>query len=559
MRESNTNKDFMKVAKIPENENDRLKALREYEILDTLPEMDFDDFTKVASHICGTPIALISLVDESRQWFKSSVGLDAPQTPRDLAFCSHAILQEEVFVVPDSFEDERFKDNPLATGAPDVRFYAGAPLKTPSGHKIGTLCVIDSSPRELNDDQIEALKALARQVVNQLELRLSKKKAEKVLAQKTSFFANMSHEIRTPLNGVIGFTGLLLDQKLSKEAYNNVQNIKECSESLLMIINDILDISKIEAGKLSVEDIPYNLEKAVKASMLVFKTVVDQKDIEINYNISKDIPEVINGDPLRIRQILLNLIGNAVKFTHTGKVIIDVSSNIVETQDNFDLEIKVIDTGIGIPKDSIQNIFQSFEQVDSTTTRNYGGTGLGLTICSKLVELMGGKMWVESEVNKGSTFGFSVLASASNEEIATIDINDPKPLLEISKNENNLKILIAEDNKLNQTFVRSLLKKLGYTDIVIVENGQKAIEAVQDQDYDIIFMDIQMPIMDGYEATKIIKNELNCKTQIVGLSANVFKEDKEKALELGMSDYLEKPINTEHLSRILNDSNKSKI
>lgn len=541
----------MKIAKIPDNEIERLKDLESYEILDTLPEMDFDDFTKIASYICETPIALISLVDETRQWFKSKHGLDAPETPREVAFCSHAILEDEVFVIPDSFEDERFHDNPLATGAPDVRFYAGAQLRTPSGNKIGTLCVIDNKPRVIGEKQINALEALARQVVNQLELRLSKKSAESLLEKKTSFFANMSHEIRTPLNGVLGFTGLLLDEKMSKEAYNYVKHIKACGESLLIVINDILDISKIEAGKLNIENIPMNIQKTIEASMLVFKTNVNQKGISLNYNLDKLVPPIVIGDSLRIRQILINLIGNSVKFTERGSI--DINVNFLKRKNNKKalLKFEVKDTGIGIPNHAIEKLFQSYEQVESTTTRNYGGTGLGLSICSKLVSLMGGNIWVESVENEGSSFFFTVEVEEGVEDIKNPTLENIEIPTAHVEGESFIPILVAEDNMVNQLIIRKTLNKLGYKNIDFVENGQLALDAIEEKDYSIIFMDVQMPLMDGYEATAAIKSKLESDIKIIGLSANVFEDDKIRAKESGMDDYLEKPIDIKKLKLIL--------
>jgi signal transduction histidine kinase/ActR/RegA family two-component response regulator len=548
----------MKEAKIPKNEEERLKELRRYEVLDTLPEADFDDFTRIASYICGTPIALISLVDESRQWFKSKHGLGAPETPRSIAFCSHAILQDGVFVIPDSFKDERFHDNPLATAAPDVRFYAGAPLKTASGYNVGTLCVIDNKPKKIDQKQIEALETLARQVVNLLELRLAKKVSEKELECKSSFFANMSHEIRTPLNGVLGFTSLLLDEKLSKEAHGHVQHIKECGESLLMVINDILDLSKIEAGKLNIDHVPMDLEKTIETAIFVFHKTVTEKGITINYKVSNEVPKVISGDPLRLRQVLLNLIGNAVKFTDKGFINIDVSLNHENSSEGINLLVRVEDSGIGIPSHAIGRLFNSFEQADSSTTRKYGGTGLGLAICSKLVSLMGGKIWVESEDGKGSTFSFifelqeaSVLGESEELGTMSIDYGSEPP-------GHKVEILVAEDNKINQILVGKILKKLGYGSIDFVENGKKAIEAIQNKEYDLVLMDVQMPEMGGYEATKIIKTKINNDLKIVGLSANVFDEDKLKAKEVGMDDYLEKPINVQKMFKIMEEILKAK-
>lgn len=548
----------MKVAPLAKDELKRLETLRNYEILDSLPELDFDDFTKLAAHICGVPIALISLVDESRQWFKSKVGLDAEETPRDLAFCAHAILQDDVFIIPDSFKDERFSDNPLVTGGPQVRFYAGAPLNSRSGHNIGTLCVIDNKPRNLTSSQVEALESLARQVINQMELRISKKQTENLLEIKSSFFANMSHEIRTPLNGVIGFTGLLLDEKLPKKAYEYVNHIKECSESLLMVINDILELSKIDAGKLKVEKVPIHLVKTIENSILTFKAVAAQKNISLTYKIADKVPSIINGDSLRIKQVLLNLIGNAVKFTDNGSISIDVDIIKQIDETNFELIFKVKDSGIGIPQQYIKKLFQPFEQVDNTSTRKYEGTGLGLSICSKIIGLMGGEIWVESIVGEGSTFNFSLTVEKINSSVVEQNINLREVEHLTNKKITHLNILVAEDNELNQKIMKAILKKLGYDDVDFAMNGREATEAVSNKQYDLIFMDIQMPVMDGFEATRIIKQSLNNTCRIVGVSANVFEEDKEKAKKAGMDDYLEKPMDIKKLSKILEELEKEK-
>ena len=542
----------MKVAPLPEDEKERLEKLKEYNILDTLPEMVFDDFTKLAAHICGTPISLISLVDESRQWFKSAVGLDALETPRDVAFCSHAILEDEVFIVPDSFKDDRFHDNPLAVGAPDVRFYAGAPLKTPSGHRIGTLCVIDDKPRELTNEQIESLAALSRQVISQLELRVTNRETKQLVKSKSLFLATMSHEIRTPLNGIMGFTGLLLDQKLSKEAYEYTQHIKECSENLMLIINDILDISKIEAGKLSIEKIPFNLKSTIESSTLIFCSEVAKKKISLNYDVDATIPEGILGDSLRLIQILLNLLGNAVKFTEKGEINLKVQKNSASNNSEvLELLFEVTDTGVGIPKEVQVKLFQSFEQADQSTTRKYGGTGLGLSICSKLISLMGGRIWVESDEDKGSKFSFTLpvegIKLPLSEHTQAVKIQKG----EILQSDNKLRVLVAEDNKLNMVLVKGILKKLGYESVDYVVNGSEAVSAVQRQDYDLILMDVQMPEMDGLEATSIIKKSLKKDIIIVGLSANVFAEDKQKAKEAGMDDYLEKPLKQDRFELVL--------
>jgi len=380
------------------------------------------------------------------------------------------------------------------------------------------------------------------------ELERMLNKSEVANVAKSEFLANMSHEIRTPLNGIIGFTGLLSDLKLSEGAANKVEHIKNCSESLLLILNDILDYSKIEAGKLEIESIPVNLNKTVESALFVFYKDIENKKIKLQYNISSEIPDGIVGDPLRIRQIFLNLVGNAVKFTEKGEINVQVSINKSLENGVFEILCKITDTGIGIAKEAQKNLFQSFKQADSTTTRRFGGTGLGLSICGKLVELMDGKIWFESLEGKGSEFCFTFKTSAA------IIINDKKNSFTIKKFlKSDLKILLAEDNKVNQILVQKILEKLGYDTIKVVENGQQAVEEFQSQSYDVVLMDVQMPIMDGIEATKIIRERWRGEYSptIIGLSANVFIEDKNKGLAAGMDDYLEKPLNIQKLSQSL--------
>lgn len=541
----------MKVAPLPEDEKERLDALRNYQILDTLPEMDFDDFTKVASHICGTPIALISLVDESRQWFKSRFGLDAEETPRDVAFCSHAILQDDVFVVPDSFKDERFHDNPLAVGAPHVRFYAGAPLNTPSGHRIGTLCVIDSNPREFDKEKQETLKAIARQVINQMELRLSMKEAKKAAKIKSSFLATMSHEIRTPLNGILGCANILLDRAKEEEDKKLAQTITGCGDTLLTIINDILDFSKLESGKMEVENEAFNLTENVEQIIQLFNSQAVKKSISLNLKSDKNVPQWIYGDVTRIRQILSNLISNAIKFTESGSVELMIGS---ENKDNEEHEVKfsIKDSGIGMSEEAQKKLFVSFSQVNASTAKKFGGTGLGLAISKALTELMGGSIWVDSKEGEGSTFNFTINAKQAKSQDClkqtSVKLDSDMAL------EHPLKILMAEDNRINQLVAKKALEKLGYR-IDVASNGIETLQMLKSQNYDIVLMDCMMPEMDGLEATRIIKenpSEYNA-PRIVALTASALKEERDKCIDAGMDDFLSKPLNIQEIVRVLRD------
>lgn len=386
------------------------------------------------------------------------------------------------------------------------------------------------------------------------DLVQAKNKSENALKAKSIFLANMSHEIRTPLNGILGLTNLIEHHSKDETVLDYASSIKDCGESLLVIINDILDISKVEAGKLDLESVPVDIMKLVKTTLTPFQQSLKERKIDLELIQIKPDPGYLLGDPVRLRQVLFNLIGNAVKFTSKGTVKIQVQFG-EKKRGKTPVTFSVIDSGVGIPKNRIDSIFRPFEQVDAATTRKFGGTGLGLAICKKLVDMMGGKIQVESEEGKGSHFSFSV-----NLKEAKKDHNyQPQPSQTHSlPKDNNLSLLIAEDNEINRLIIEKLLLKMGVSQIDFAVNGQIACEMVEEKDYDLILMDVQMPILDGYEATKIIREFAPNTLPIVGLSANVFKEDKDHARQCGMSDYLEKPIKADQVARVLFEAYQNK-
>jgi signal transduction histidine kinase len=545
----------MITAPLPSDEAGRIKELKYFQILDTVPEAAFDDFTKIASYICQTPIALITLVDESRQWFKSKVGLDANETSRDMAFCSHAILQDDVFVIPDSLKDERFYDNPLATQAPDIRFYAGAPLTTSSGHKIGTLCVIDDHPRNIDLKQTKILQALARQVVNQLELRLAKKVASELAKTKASFLATMSHEIRTPLNGILGCANILLDTVKDKEHIKLTETITQCGHSLLKLVNDILDFAKIESGKIELENEAFNLHQFLAEIVHLFSHEAKRKSLSLTVEYGKNVPDWIFGDFTRLRQILSNLISNAIKFTEKGFVTIEINESPEHSTESaagkeVGLTFSVKDSGIGINTAAQSKLFTSFSQADSSIEKKFGGTGLGLAISKALVELMKGRIWLNSTEGVGSTFNFTILTKPVTKK------NKPRvkkvTFNKTMANEHPLKILLAEDNRVNQFVAKNTIQKIGYK-IDIASNGIEALEMLKNYPYDVVLMDCMMPEMDGLEATALIKKspDLYGTPKVIALTASALKEDKEKCAEVGMDDFLSKPLDMNEIIRVL--------
>lgn len=803
------------------NEVERLKALYNYNILDTLPDDIYDSITTIASAICDTPISAISFIDKERQWFKSIKGLTLRETNRNISFCTHAILEEDIFIVNDALNDPRFVNNPLVANAPNIRFYAGMPLTTPEGYNIGSMCVIDTVPKDLSPQQINALRALGKQVITQLEtvhklenkqanlnillentdnliwsidkdykiisfnsifkkvvmarynvtpeiginlknyfnfseddfwekeyakvltgqrvvvekkrvfkdqivyyeytfnpvfsdvevvgatifakditerkineeeLIKAKEIAEKATKIKTEFLATISHEIRTPINGIIGMTDLLSNTTLDSEQSDFVEVIKNSSNALMLIVNDILDFSKIESEKVLLEKQPFYLSACIDQVFNLLSEKAKKKNIELSYHIGNNMPVLVLGDLNKLKQIIINLIDNGIKFSEKGKVSLFIEL-VKKVHNVLTVSFLIQDDGIGIDKETIKKLFLPFSQADSSTTKKYNGTGLGLAISKKLIELMNGTIAVESESGKGAQFYFTIelepfigvlnitpkelnLTKDNNkllnkhvmiidthktldEELAihidnlnmitvttkssikalnllkkdlffdviiidttslTESINLakdikkfdenvpimiilPKDLVEqndISKmnlnlndlnisyfakpiSEENLynrlinilykknsieaketpvnnhfsnpypiKILLAEDNPVNQKLATKILEKMGYK-VDISNNGLECLEAVKKVKYDLIFMDIQMPEMDGFEATKFLvaNYKVDERPKIIALTANAMPGDKEKCLEIGMDDYLPKPISIKALNEVI--------
>jgi PAS domain S-box-containing protein len=862
-------------APLPENEAARLESLHRYAILDTLPEQGFDDLSRLAALICGTPIALVSLVDENRQWFKSKLGIEEPETPRDIAFCAHAILGSSVMVVPDALADERFRLNPLVTGDPNVRFYAGAPLRTPEGHALGTICVVDRVPRELSADQLEALKALSRLVVNELELRrgigdlskavrerrfvegeldqlfnlsldlfciagfdgyfkrlnpsweetlgisreellsrpyvdfihpddreITRKEAQKIvdgavtfsfenrfrcgdgtyiwllwnatpstdenlifavarditlrkraerrlsvgymltrvlaeaetlgaasplilraiceglgwelaafwrldelarvlrcvdlwhapgqefpafekatreltfqkgiglpglvwatgqsksatdvperesfprikiarseglhsafafpiriddrvvgviefvsaeirkpepellemfdsigsqigqfmerrraeselklyadyleaarlaqeadarhLAQlvkeleiakaraedatrsKSQFLANMSHEIRTPMNAVIGMTELALDTKLTPQQREYLGTVKSSAGSLLNLINDILDFSKAEAKKLELDRVNFVLRDILEDTLRALAIRAQQKGLELACHVTPEVPDALIGDAERLRRIVVNLVGNAIKFTENGEVVLNASLESRTDQDVV-LHFSVTDTGIGIPPAKQKVIFEAFAQGDASTTRKYGGTGLGLSISSQLSELMGGRIWLESEPGRGSTFHFTARLGLQT-SAAAAQAPVPVKLLD-------LPVLVVDDNSTSRQILEEMLTNWKMKPIA-VNSGPTALEALKraqkaGKPFQLILADGHMPGMDGFDFSAKVQQDASLRSvTIILLTFAGQREDQSRARSAGAAAAVTKPVKQSEL------------
>jgi PAS domain S-box-containing protein len=352
---------------------------------------------------------------------------------------------------------------------------------------------------------------------------------------KQQFLSNMSHEIRTPMNAIIGFTKVILKTDLTSKQSEYLQAIKTSGDALIVLINDILDLAKVDSGKMTFEKVPFKMDKSIAAMMHLFDIKSQEKNVQLIKEYDYSIPAVLVGDPVRLHQIILNLVSNAVKFTTKGKIIVSVTL-VKNTENDVVIEFAVSDTGIGIPVAKMETIFENFQQASSGTSRIYGGTGLGLAIVKQLVEGQNGTITVQSVLGEGSTFSFQLPFQKTN---AAVDA--PDEIISIDAELKNIKVLVVEDIALNQLLMRTLLDDFGFA-CDIASNGQIAIEKLENNEYDIILMDLQMPIMNGFEATEYIRKIMKLEVPIVALTADVTTVDLDKCKLVGMNDYISKPV-----------------
>lgn len=415
---------------------------------------------------------------------------------------------------------------------------------------------LDMAFNEMARDLEELYRNLERKVIERTQ------DLEVANSAKSSFLASISHEIRTPLNGIIGLATLLTESHLDPNQHDMALSIQECGEALLTIVNDVLDFSKIEAGKLTLENRPVDVQRAVQVCVYLLQGRANEKGIHLSCDFGEQVPRWILSDSVRLQQILLNLTGNAVKFTDEGSVHISTTAvpmNMPDQSITHRIRFAITDTGIGIPQTAISKLFQSFSQVDDSITRKYGGTGLGLAISKRLVELLQGSLHVESTEGQGSVFSFEIPVKLTE---APPDIPDGRriktpPTGQATEDETlgkrrEVAILLAEDNAVNVKVVVAILHKLYFKNVDVVVNGLLAVDAVRQRSYDIVLMDMQMPVMGGLEATKIIReDQVHKQPVIIALTANAMEGDAKRCIESGMNDYLSKPINKETMLRCL--------
>jgi PAS domain S-box-containing protein len=430
----------------------------------------------------------------------------------------------------------------------DIAFWT-SPMHDAAGRISGTLGVVaDISDRKRAD---EKLKQYAGELQGKNEeLAVALARAKEATEMKSRFLANMSHEIRTPMNGVLGMSELLLGTRLDPEQQGYADAIKSSAEALLTIINDILDISKVEAGRLQTECIPFDLEATVEEALGLLAIRAQATGLDLHCRISPEIPRRVRGDPVRLRQVLMNVAGNAVKFTDRGGVSVEVELR-AETAETTTICFTIKDTGIGIAPEQRPQLFNAFVQGDTSTTRRYGGTGLGLAISAHLVKLMGGEIDFQSELGRGSTFWFTVeFQKAAAGDFAPDQA--PVGACERAQRVAGARILLAEDNEINRRIAMHILEKAGYR-VEAVPNGRTAVEAMAQSSFDLVLMDVQMPEMDGLEATTMIRRLEGASRHvpIIAMTASATAGDRQRCLGVGMDDYISKPVRREQLLKAI--------
>jgi CheY-like chemotaxis protein/nitrogen-specific signal transduction histidine kinase len=420
-----------------------------------------------------------------------------------------------------------------------------------NGKAVGVLGVANDITQRKRDEQ---------------KLQQARAAAEAANAAKGEFLANVSHEIRTPLNGILGMTELALSTSLNAEQREYLQTVQMCADTLLAVINDILDFSKIDAGKLDLDPRDFDLRGCVNATLKTLALAAHGKGLQLLCDIKDEVPQTAHGDMPRLRQVLVNLLSNAIKFTDRGTVGIEVSVDRSDADGNV-IHFVVFDTGIGVPPEKQRTIFEPFTQADNSMTRKYGGTGLGLTICTRLVTLFGGRIWLESVPGQGSRFHFTARLGRARDKVMndvevarTLDVKRDTSVAGARQSERAaareaLATLIVEDNIVNQLVLKRLLEMRGHI-VAVVGNGRAAVEAVAAHRYDVVFMDVQMPEMDGIEATERIRERerrTGAHVPVVALTAHAMKGDRERCLAAGMDYYVTKPVAARELDEVLSE------
>jgi signal transduction histidine kinase/ActR/RegA family two-component response regulator len=539
------------MAGAPEEEAERLAALQRYRILDAPPEDAFDRITALAAQIFGVAQTQLNFIDADRQWTLSAYGAERGQVDRSISFCARTIASSAALVVPDASEDPRFSANPLVIGSSGIRFYAGVPLQTPSGTKIGALCLIDTQPRDISETQIAMLAALAAIAVDELELRLAgrelvrenaaRRKAEaealQANAAKNDFLSRMSHELRTPLNAILGFGQLLELDGLTPEQHESVTQILKGGRHLLGLIDEVLDIARVEAGRLGVSLEPVALWDVVQESKDLVRPLAAKRRLKLDIDLPRPAALYVLADRQRLTQVLVNLLSNAIKYNRAGgRVTLDAS-----VTDAGRIRLTVTDTGLGIALDKLKRVFVPFDRLGAEQT-NVEGTGLGLALSKQLVTLMNGTIGVQSAVGTGSTFwvelpraesplvGLNIEATAREDDTVRI-ASDSRTVLYIEDNQSNLRL------------VQRILAHRPETVLLAAQQGRLGLELARAHLPELILLDLHLPDILGTEVlAQLQADPVTQDIPVVVISADATPHQIDSLLAAGARAYLTKPL-----------------
>ncbi|WP_162303681.1 ATP-binding protein [Hymenobacter sediminis] len=521
-----------------------------FPLTDSAVEPRLEELAQDAARLCAVPIASISFLDAAGQWVKAQTGLAQLEIPCAAPLCTQTLAGNALVQLHEANTPELFQNSSLPAQGPAVVFGAAYPLRTPEGQAVGVLAVYDTTPRTLSPEQQVFLELLAGQASQHLQLRaacLAQQAAEAASQRRQSFLAAVSHEIRTPIHGIMGLTRLLRDSFITPQQEEHLSIISSTAENLLLVINDILDYSKVELGRMELERVPFDVAATVLDTTRSLQHLAQKKGLVLHTRLHDTAIPTVEGDPFRLRQVLLNLINNALKFTEVGQITVSVEVRHEDDQ-QVHLDFCVEDTGIGISPDKSEEIFRAFDQAAASTARRYGGTGLGLTICKSLIELQQGRIWLDSQPGCGSCFRFSLAYPISAYEPQPEDV---LPVLEPGLLQ-GLSVLLAEDNSVNKLLATSLLQGWG-VEVEVAANGRQALDMAEAQRYDLILMDIQMPQLTGLDATAYLRATTNPNqhTPIIALTANAMKDEVAAYTQQGFTDYLIKPYSEADLYRVI--------
>ena len=548
----------MPEAPLHAQEDQRLQALHNLKILDTPEEERFDRYVRLGSKISGCPTALVSLVDEKRQWFKAKLGIQACETGRDASFCAYAVHQDEPLVIEDTTRDPRVADQPLVVGSPYIRAYAGIPIHDSEGWPLGSFCVIDFQSRNFSAETLSLLKDIARCVENELsnyelnalsrQLAEQTAKAEAANQAKSDFLAFISHEIRTPLNGVLSIAELLLKSSLTDRQQKQAQIIRSSGDLMLNLINDLLDFSKIEAGGLELDPQPTDIHSWAEETTDPFYLWAEEKNLTFCREIADTLPKSIQVDAMRLKQVASNLLNNALKFTEKGKVTFRLHAL---SEDQFEMVVE--DTGVGISEEKQRRLFQPFSQGDVSVSRNYGGTGLGLVISKNLSNLMGGDIFLESKEKQGSVFRVTFQAKTLDRR----EVEDLKTRpTRIAKPTGEERILVVEDNQINREVLHYLLGGEGQVKVFQAASIPEALHQYQNKaPIHKMLLDLNLEAEDGLDLIPQIRRLSEERgedlPQIFAHTADLTESTRKKCLEKGVAGFVAKPIDPKEMRETL--------